>query len=279
MSKLNKIIATALVAAGAFAASGAQAGAQFTVNPNAYITGATVNNFTADQMVGVSSATINFAGQTGSVYNYTGNGYISYGAFQLNSQNLNSGNTFLNTSFGTAIQGYGLYVTFDQTFACNSALGVGVSCTVTGITLNLVADSYADGAATFNASTATSAASVNTTGAGNQVVLGTVTAGVGTAGFNALGGAFQNINTDFNLTAAGAAFFVAPTPFFTMTLNSFNNFTGGIIVTNAAGTSFAINDESGNTGFGYTAVPEPGSLALFGLALAGVAAVSRRKAK
>ena len=272
MNKFSKIIATGLIAAGAFAASGAQAGALFTVNPNAngFVTGTTLPTFNADQLVGVSSARIV---QQAGTFNYTGTGYISYGAFQLNSANVDTGSSFLNFSLPSAgLYGYGLYVTFTQTFSCSSALAVGVTCSVTSINLGLYGDRLSDGANVFNKATLTSDATVTTTG--TQVLLGTVTKGVGTAGINSLGGAFQNVNTDLSLTAAGKAFFVAPTPFFTMTLNAFNNFSGGL---QTNGTAYAINDESGTTGFGN--VPEPGSLALFGLALAGVAAAGRRKVK
>jgi len=273
MSKFNKIIAAALIAAGAFAVSGAQAGEVFTVDPmsNGFVTGATKAPFNADQLVGVSSARIV---QQGGTFNYTGTGYISYGAFQLNSQNVDTGTSYLNQSLPEFnAYGYGLYVTFTQTFSCSSALAVGVTCNVTSINLGLYGESLADGANIFNKATATTDATV--TAVGPQVLLGTVNAGVGTAGLNNLGGAFQNINTNLILTEAGKNFFIAPKPFFTMTFNAFNNTTTGLSPSNGV---LAINDESGTTTFGNV-VPEPGSLALFGLALAGVAAAGRRKAK
>jgi|PersoiStandDraft_1058852.scaffolds.fasta_scaffold66592_1 hypothetical protein len=277
MSKFNKVIAAALITAGAFAASSAQAGAQFTVNPNSngLVTPGPLpapSSFIADALGGASSARIQ---QIGNSFNYTGQGYITYSAFQLNSQNVDAGTSYLNFSLpGSGVYGYGLYATFNQTFACNAALGTGVTCSVTSIALNLYADPLADGKTTFIAATPTSNAMV--TPAGTQILLGSVNAGVGTAGIDAFGGAFQNINTNLILTDAGKNFFIAPTPFFTMTLNAFNNFSGGV---SSDGTgNFAINDEHGNTGFGNV-VPEPGSLALFGLALAGVAAAGRRKAK
>ena len=274
MSKLSKIIATGLIAAGAFAASAAQAGAVFTVDPNSnnLISGTNgpIPTFQADQLVGVSSARIV---QTAGTFNYTGIGYISYSAFQRNSDNVNAGVSFLNFSLPSSnLYGYGLYVTFTQTFSCSSALAVGVTCDVTSIKLGLYADALKDGANTFNKATLTTDATVTTVG--NQVLLGEVTAGVGTAGLNSLGGAFQNINTNLILTAEGKNFFIEPKPFFTMTFNAFNNTTTGLSPTNGV---LAINDESGTTTFGN--VPEPGSLALFGLALAGVAAAGRRKAK
>lgn len=271
MSKLSKIIATGLIAAGAFGASGAQAGAVFTVNPNILVSGTTLQPFDADQLTGPSSVRIV---QQGNTFNYTGTGYVSYGSFQRNAENVDSGTSFLNFALPSAnLYGYGLYATFTQTFACSSALAQGVTCSVTSIKLSLYGDTYANnGKNVFNKATQTTDASV--TVVGTDVLLGTVDAGVGTAGLNSLGGAFQNVNTNLVLTLDGKAFFVAPNPFYTMTFNAFNNTTTGLSPSNGV---LAINDESGTTTFGN--VPEPGSVALFGLALAGVATFSRRKAK
>jgi hypothetical protein len=271
--RLRTIAANTVLALGAFAAANANAGQVFTVNPgsNGLVTAAVpAVPFDADKIVG--NSTVRLQKIAGPGFNYSGTGYIQYSGFSLNSSNVN--NSFLGVDFGPGFQGYNLYAAFTQTFSCGSALAVGVECAVTSINLSLVADAIADGAATFTQASLGGDPSV--TGGGTQVVLANGNVAVGVAGVNALGGAYQNVNTNIALTAAGKLFFVAPDPFFTLTFNSFNNNSGGL-TSNADGSVFVIRDESGATTFGN--VPEPASLALFGLALAGVAGARRRKNK
>lgn len=83
-------------------------------------------------------------------------------------------------------------------------------------------------------------------------------------------GAFDLVFENFMLTAAGSSYFIAPNPFH-MVVNvdgDFDNFVP------APGSFTVVGDVSA-----VFEVPEPGSLALLGLALAGVGVVQRRRNK
>jgi hypothetical protein len=266
--RLRTASAAALLCAGALAAPYASAIPSFSVNPNSNGLSVAGQTFQADTMSGSSSARLVYNGGT----SYTGTGYIQYNAF------VSTGSGNVPTTISRIGFDYGLYATFVQTFTCSGLLSPGVTCGVTSIALDLWADAGNDNS--YSNSTLAAAPSVTTNG--TQVKLGTVSSVVaGQAGLNALGGAFQNINSNFALTAAGALFFTSPTPFYSLAFSSFNNTTQGIACntgpTCAGTTIVAINSESGNTDFNR-AVPEPGPLALIGIGMIGLI-MSRRAGK
>ena len=139
-----------------------------------------------------------------------------------------------------------------------------------------------DGDTTFFGGNLTTYASANTaldaiastggiTGASEDVDFGgsdTLFFGTGIGG---VPGAFQAIWTDFELTAAGEAYFVAPRPFY-ITVEA----TGDVDQDNFAPGTFGI---TGDVSAIFVDIPEPGTLALMGLALTmlGLTGIRRRQ--
>ena len=205
-------------------------------------------------------------GISGGAAQYSATGYIDFSAFNNNSVPLPGGVTGLNSS-------YGLYAVFSQNFACPGALGTGVTCLAEGITLSLYANP--GDMDTFTPASLGGPAPTNSQISGSDILLGSATTVAnGLAGINGLGGAFENVNTNFTLTAAGSTFFTQPVPFYNFAFSEYNNTSSGLAC-NA--TECAVNFESGLTDFNNA--PEPASLAIFGLGLTGLAALRRRKAK
>jgi hypothetical protein len=296
MTKLRgKTLALAVGAAlAAGVAAQASAEAVFTINPSA-LPGGSFAPFQASFISGISSELATFPGGGATT---TGQGYIRFSSFSLNGTPLDGFQTGLGSS---PAADYGLFATFQVAGFLSSGPGgappgPNSSYTLTQADFQVKADPGVNNL--FSPSTTTGAGTAATVVdvGGDDVFLAAGSLIAGTANSNSLGGVALNVNDFFDvctgpgvasrggvpvaqpgcLSGTGSLFFAAPIPFFSLVFAEFNNISGGASPTQAGG-NISINSASG--GVGFAAVPEPGSLALMGLALAGVGVASRRQKK
>ena len=288
MSKKFQFLA-AMAVVGLGLGGTAQAQGVFTVSPSALPGSGTIANFSADLVHGNSTEllTIGGGGTT-----FTGSGILTLSSFALNQNNIPAGISGLN--LGIEPQGYNLYATFSLSGTLASGPGnllPGSTYNLTSLNVVLFADPLENGVVTpASSSGAGTTPSMSNTADDIQLALATLQ--TGTAGIDILGGAFLNSIETFALcTGAGTAsvggtavagpgclngtgnsFFLSPKPFYELAFDAFNNTTQGV---SRNGNLVAINQAVGDVDF--NTIPEPATLAMFGMGLLGLGAALRRR--
>lgn len=232
----------------------------FTVTPGIYALGKAP--FVADKITGNYVERVTF--NSGGTFDVS----IKWNAGQFVA---NDGTSPLNAGgpLGTGLgNDYGMYAFFqgNGTFASGNF-------TLASGSLQLYLDRALN--TTFTAASAQSSTAFwGVTGGGADDLLlatGSALAGTGkvtcSVGNNC--GSFGQVTT-FSLTGVGSSFFTSPSPFYDLSLQSgqFNGFTPSGTLT-----------LDGSLDVIFAKIPEPGSIALVGLALVGLGVASRRKGK
>ena len=247
------LTSAAVAAALAFAAAPASAEfMDFQVNEGS-VPGNVANTFTADKLNGGFTEWVQLTPTDATSGTFTASAYANFGQFFSN-----DGQTLVSPTQLNSIGGYGLYALF-------SATGTYSGGTFTGVTgaFTLYIDPDQNTTLGFDAGLNATAGGI--LGDDYQIAsTTTLTAGVGQ--LNAAPGAYDFRFTDFTLTAAGSQYFFDPVPFYiNVQVNGDNDaFTGTnpILVTGDVSAVF---------------IPEPGTLALAGLALGAMGFVTRRR--